>query len=124
VIIGTQHSYRISWLLGTTIIVAIAALLILTARGTHRSVLVPVVFLGVIIVCARYFGIVAGILGSVITTILFAVFLFSPYGRLRVADSQALWNLGLLLFDGIALSYANSAPEKDPAPPQQHLKPH
>jgi K+-sensing histidine kinase KdpD len=122
VITGVQRSYGIAWLLGTVISVAVAALFILTARGTHRSLMAPIVFLAVIIVCARYFGVVAGILGSVITTLLFAVFLFSPYGSLRVQDSQALLNLGLLLFAGIALSYANAAPKKETAPPPHGLK--
>lgn len=123
VITGIQRSYRNTWLLGTVISTAVAALMILTARGTHRSVMVPVIFLVVIILCARYFGLVAGILGSVITTALFAIFLFSPYGSFKVQDSQALCNLGLLLFAGIALSYANAGPPEDEAADNHRLKP-
>jgi K+-sensing histidine kinase KdpD len=118
VITGVQRSHGIAWLLGTVISIAIATLLILTVRGTHRSGMVPVVFLVVIMLCARYFGVVAGILGSLITTMLFAIFLFSPYGSLRVHDPQALWDLGLLLFAGIALSYANAAPKEKTSPAQ------
>lgn len=90
-----------------------AAGMILLARGTHRSVIVPVVFLVVILLCARYFGLMAGILGSVGATVLFALFLFEPYGSFRVEDHQALSNLGLLLFAGIALSYANAGEDSD-----------
>ncbi len=104
----TREKANLSWLLGTTMSVLIAAALIFLVRGTHRSVLVPIVFIVVIVLCARYFGVIAGILGSVVATGMFAVFLFKPYGSFRVADHQALLNLGLLLFAGIALSYANA----------------
>lgn len=92
--------------------VVIASALIFLVRGTHRSMLVPIVFIVVIVLCARYFGLIAGILGSVVATIMFALFLFEPYGSLHVADHQALSNLGLLLFAGIALSYANAEDEE------------
>lgn len=100
------------WLFGTSLSACIAAVLIYSVRGTSRSVLVPIVFIVVIILCARYFGVLAGILGSILGTILFAFFLFEPYGTFHVGNHQALFNLGLLLFAGIALSYANS--ERDP----------
>ena len=88
--------------------VVIATALIFLVRGTQRSILVPIVFIVVIVLCARYFGVIAGILGSVVATGMFALFLFQPNGSFRVADHQALSNLGLLLFAGIALSYANA----------------
>jgi K+-sensing histidine kinase KdpD len=94
--------------MGTFITVMVAALLIFLVRGTPGSAIVPVVFIVVIVLCARYFGVIAGILGSIVATAMFALFLFEPYGRLNVRDHQALSNLGLLLFAGIALSYANA----------------
>jgi K+-sensing histidine kinase KdpD len=105
---GTGRNHNVNWFFGTAISVGIAALLIFLARGSHRSVLVPIVFIVVVILCARYFGLVAGILGSIVSTALFEVFLFEPYGTVHIDDQQALSNLGLLLFAGIALSYANS----------------
>ncbi|HEY3929028.1 MAG TPA: DUF4118 domain-containing protein [Candidatus Koribacter sp.] len=112
--VGEHQRRAPSWLLGTGISAAIAAILIFLVRGTHRSALVPVVFIVIIILCARYFGLLAGIIGSVLSTALFAIFLFQPYGSLRVQDSQALSNLGLLLFAGVALSYANAEDEEKP----------
>jgi K+-sensing histidine kinase KdpD len=106
-------TYSVGWLLGTFASIGIAAVLIVLARGSHRSAIVPVVFLVVILVCARYFGLIAGILSSVGATLMFALFLFQPYGSIRVQDHQALLNLGLLLFAGIALSYANADDDSD-----------
>lgn len=103
---------------------AIAALLTFTMRGSHRSVVVPICFLAVIIVCARFFGAMAGILGSVLTTMLFALYLFEPYGRFQVSNRQALYNLALMLFAGIVLSYAHSEAGEVAKPHGRTLKPH
>jgi K+-sensing histidine kinase KdpD len=110
-------------LLGSTISAGIAALLAFLVRGSNRSVIVPIVFIIVIILCARSFGLLAGVLGSIIGASLFALFLFEPYGSFRVNDRQALSNLALLLFAGIALSYANSE-RGDRKPAARPLKPH
>jgi len=114
---GENQPRATNWLLGTGISAAIAAILTFLVRGTHRSVLVPIVFIVIIILCARYFGLVAGIVGSVISTLLFALFLYQPYGSLEVKDPQALSNLGLMLFAGIALSYANADDEENSTDP-------
>src|SRR5581483_314604 len=114
---GENQPRATNWLLGTGISAAIAAILTFLVRGTHRSVLVPIVFIVIIILCARYFGLVAGIVGSVISTLLFALFLYQPYGSLEVKDPQALSNLGLMLFADIALSYANADDEENSTDP-------
>lgn len=116
-----KHSVR--WLFGTTLAVSLAALLTFLLRGRQSTVLVPVIFILVIIPCARYFGLLAGILGSICASGLFAWYLFEPYGKFAVSDHQALSNLALLLFAGIALSYANSGHEDEHAPPSSTLKP-
>lgn len=101
------------WLWGSFISLIIAGLLILLVRGTHGSGLVPVVFIVVVVLCARYFGAIAGIVASIAATLLFAFLLFEPYADFKVKDAQALLNLGLLLFAGIALSYANADHDED-----------
>lgn len=112
---------NVNWLLGTLISAGVASLFIALLRGSNRSVIVPIVFIAVIIVCARTFGLLAGILGSLSSTVLFALYLFEPYGNLRVHNWQAMSNLGLMLFAGIALSYANSE-KHEHRPPQPGLK--
>lgn len=117
-----QRKHRARWLFGTSLSVGIAALMIFLLRGRQSTVLMPIVFLLVVIVCARYFGLMAGILGSVCASLLFAWYLFEPYGTFKVSDHQALSNLGLLLFAGIALSYANSGREEEQEPRSRTLK--
>jgi K+-sensing histidine kinase KdpD len=113
----------LGWLLGTVVSAAVAGLLVVSSRGTTHSLLVPIVFIVVVILCARYFGLMAGLLGSVAGSVLFAFFLFEPYGRLQVRDSHALSNIVLLLFAGIALSYANSGDEEELTPRDPIAKP-
>ena len=109
----TGRKFGTNWLFGTSISVGVAALLIFLVRGTERSTLVPIFFILVVVLCARYFGLLAGILGSICASGLFACFLFKPYGSFHVTDHEALSNLGLLLFAGIALSYANAEREEE-----------
>ena len=109
----TGEKSSAKWLFGTSISVAIAAVLVVLVRGSARSSLVPIFFIFVVVVCARYFGLLAGIFGSIGASALFALFLFQPYGTLRVNNHEALSNLGLLLFAGIALSYANAGRQDD-----------
>lgn len=118
---GRKHSAR--WLFGTTLAVGLAALLTFLLRGRQSTVLVPIIFILFIIPCARYFGLLAGILGSVCASGMFAWYLFEPYGELRVSNHQALANLALLLFAGVALSYANSGKEEERETRSRSLKP-
>ena len=110
---GFRSSNRIGWLFGVGLSLIVAGLMVFVARGTNRSPIVPIMFIVVIMLCARFYGLLAGIIGSVLATVIFALFLFKPYGSFRVMDHQALFNLALLLFAGIALSYANSESKKD-----------
>lgn len=113
-----QHIFDSGWLIGLTIIASAAALLSFAARGSSSSLLIPIIFIAVIVLGTRRFGFVAGLLGSVVATALFALFLFEPYGSFRVESSHALSNLGVLLFSGVALSYANSRPADESAQKQ------
>ena len=113
-----NRARRADWFFGATISLLIAASLTFLVRGTSTSVLVPVVFPIVIILCSRYFGLVAGLLGSLLATSVFALFLYEPYGSFQVHDHQALSNLGLMLFAGVALAYANSGHGDDTTHPR------
>jgi K+-sensing histidine kinase KdpD len=120
VIAGRNHTTN--WLFGSGISIGIAAALIYLVRGSERTTLVPIGFIFVVVLCARFFGLLAGVLGSIGASGMFACFLFQPYGTFRISDHEALSNVGLLLFAGIALSYANSE-RSDERPNARALKP-
>lgn len=109
---------KVGWAVGAVVSLLIAASLTFLVRGTSTSVLIPLVFPLFIIPCARYFGLIAGILGSLLATSVFALFLFEPYGSFQVHNHQALSDLALMLFAGIALAYANSGHGDDQTHPR------
>ncbi len=108
-----HHRNYILSVAGTLSSIVLASLLIVSVRGTNRSLVVPVVFLVFIILFARYFGMLAGILASVICSGLFALFLYEPYGSFYIRDHRAAYNVCLLLVAGVCLSYANATGEEE-----------
>jgi K+-sensing histidine kinase KdpD len=83
--------------------VSAAGICYLFQGSTHDSI-VPLGFLVIVVACARHFGALAGVLGSLSAAVTFAVFLFAPVGRLAVSDISARVALTVLVIGGIALS--------------------
>jgi integral membrane sensor domain MASE1 len=79
----------------------------------------PLICLAVVLAGAARFGATTGILGSVLSAILLAYFVFSPQDSLRVADNTARNNIGWLLVGGISLSFLFA-----PSPSEAHRARH
>ena len=95
---------RIDSLIGG-VVCAIAALLVSALAAGHSwQVWVPLVFSAVLLLTAWFFGLRAGILGTLLAAAVFATFLFAPLGSVRVANEAARTNLGWMLLIGIAFS--------------------
>lgn len=75
------------------------------AAGHTWEAWIPLCFSTVLLLTAVIFGMYAGLLGSVLAALVFAVFLFSPTGRMNVADQTARTNLGWMTVTGIAFSF-------------------
>jgi len=75
------------------------------AAGHAWEVWVPLLFNAVIFLIALVFGVRAGLLGTLLAALVFAVFLFPPTGRIEVADPAARTNLGWMMLTGIAFSF-------------------
>jgi K+-sensing histidine kinase KdpD len=82
-----------------------ASLLILVTRGTSYRPMIPLFFIIVIVVVALRFGMLASSLGALVATILFAYFLFTPVGSLRVQKGEARTNLVWMLLVGVPIGY-------------------
>ena|SRR5947209_3164898 len=67
--------------------------------------LVPIVFVVLIAVLAAYFGLAAGILGTLIAALVFANWLYPPIGSLAVQNPGARAEIGWLLLGGVSLSF-------------------
>jgi K+-sensing histidine kinase KdpD len=68
-------------------------------------VFVPLAFVVVLVVLASRYGLAVAVIGSALTAIIFAHFLFSPVGSLRVESSAARTNLAWMVLTSIAVSY-------------------
>lgn len=80
------------------------------AAGHSWQVWIPLCFSVVLLLTALIFGTRAGLLGSVLAALVFAVFLFSPIGKISVADQTARTNLGWMTLTGIAFSFLFGSP--------------
>jgi len=78
--------------------------------------IVPLLFVPVIIATTVFFGRSAGILSSLVSGLIFALFLFSPLHSWSVTETAARNNLGWMLLAGIALSYFASKPTQESRP--------
>jgi K+-sensing histidine kinase KdpD len=106
----TQILRHVDFLIGG-VICAIAALAVSVIAAGHRwQVFVPLFFVVVPALIALLFGTRAGIFGTVAAALIFAVFLFSPLGKVQIANSSARSNLGWMLLIGLAFSFLFAPP--------------
>ena len=73
--------------------------------GRHLQVLLPLWFSAVLVALAARYGILVGVVGSLLSAAIFAFTLFSPVGSLRISDQAARQNLAWMVLGGIVLSY-------------------
>jgi K+-sensing histidine kinase KdpD len=101
---------RVDFLIGG-VICAIAALAVsVIAAGHAWQPFVPLFFVAILALIALLFGAGAGIAGTLAAALIFAVFLFSPLGKVQVASYTARTNLGWMLLIGIAFSFLFAPP--------------
>lgn len=79
------------------------------ASGHPWKTFVPLIFTVVLLLNARFFGVRAGLLGTVLAALVFADYLFSPVG-IQVANESARANLGWMLLIGIGFSFLFAPP--------------
>jgi K+-sensing histidine kinase KdpD len=96
--------YRLNTFLGILSCAAAAGCLITFFRGSSFRPFLPILFLTVIVLVALRFGTLAGILGTMVAGLLFAVFLFEPTRSLEVSNSAERSNLIWMVVGGVAAS--------------------
>jgi K+-sensing histidine kinase KdpD len=109
--IGRLHV--VDTLIGILLSASAAAIVAYLFHNSHVLAVVPLLFLGMVTVVALRYGVAAGVIGSLISGFIFAIFLFSPLGSVRVAGEAARANLGWLLLGGTALSVLFAPQQKN-----------
>jgi len=95
---------------------------LVTAKVFSHSqfrMLVPLGFVAVLVVLASRFGPIVSVVGAVLSTMVFAYFLFPPLFNLRVEDPAARENLSWMALSAIALSYLLFPPRKNTPGPSR-----
>lgn len=96
----------------------VAALVSVAVASGHSWIAeLPLMFTIILLFAALLFGAWAGVLGTVLSAVVFATHLFNPLGNLRVSNDVARSNLGWMLMIGIAFSFL-FAPQKSTLPRQ------
>jgi K+-sensing histidine kinase KdpD len=91
--------------LGAILCAWIAAVACILLNGREVGAAIPLAFLAVVILVAIRFGTAAGVLGTTISALIFAFFLYRPTGALSVSNEAARTNLAWLVLGGLACSY-------------------
>jgi K+-sensing histidine kinase KdpD len=92
-------------LLGVLICAWSAALMSFIFHGRSSRFILPVVFLGIVFLVSNRYGVSAGLLGSAVAALIFAMFLYAPIGSPLIADKTARSTLGWLVLGGLTVSY-------------------
>jgi len=104
-----EHKHRLRQTLdatiGTLLCTAAAWAVSAISHGHTWEAWAPVLFVMVLLVVAGVFGALAGILGTVLAAVIFAVFLFPPLGSIHVGDSAARTNLAWMSLAGISYAF-------------------
>jgi len=73
--------------------------------GYDAKVFLPLWFVTVLVALAVRYGIMVGVVGSLLSAAIFASTLFSPLGSLWISDLTARQNLAWMVLAGVVLSY-------------------
>ena len=91
-------------LLGTILCAALAVVISLMGQSKPGKSALPIWFLAAVMLIIFRFGALAGVLGTIVSGIIFAVCLFEPLGCLAVHDAVQKDNLMWMVLVGLALS--------------------
>ena len=91
----------------TGALLSLMAALVTAKVFSHSQfrVLVPFGFVVVLVALSSRFGAIVSVVGAVLSTMIFAYFLFPPLFSLRVSEAPARDNLAWMVLSAIALSY-------------------
>jgi K+-sensing histidine kinase KdpD len=105
--------------IGTLLCASTALVLGLLFHSSRLEITLPLISLAVVIAVAVRFGVATGVLGSLVSAMLLAYFVYTPQHSLRVVNPDARANLSWLLLGGISLSFLFS-PRREVAGKDKH----
>jgi len=98
-----QKSLNVVFGTALSALVAVSASLFF-ARSSWRGLL-PLMFVGVLVLLAGRFGVTVSLTGSLLGALIFSLMLFSPIGSTEIESESARSSLGWMVVGSVALSY-------------------
>ena len=92
-------------LVGASICGLIEPLASALAQGHSWQIITPLLFISVLLLVSIIFGVRAGVLGTLVATVIFALLLFHIRGDIKVADEAVKGNLAWMLLLGLCFSF-------------------
>ncbi len=111
---STEFKYRgllplVDSLVGASICGLVAVLASTVARGHSWQIVTPLLFTGVLLLISIVFGVRAGVLGTLVATVIFALLLFR-IEDIKLADQAAKGNLAWMLLLGLCFAFFFAPP--------------
>jgi len=97
--------FLVDTLIGAVLCGILATVAAFFGLETAHKVLIPLAFSAVLLGIAWRFGFAAGVLGSFVAAVIFAVFLFEPLGALQVTAGKAKASLMWMVLIGVPGSF-------------------
>ncbi len=101
----TKWLYTLQSTLGIAVSAICAIAVALVFSRTHWKMAAPFLFAAVLVLIASRFGALVSVIGSLLATLIFAQFLFSPVHSLRVEDDAERATLAWMILLSISASY-------------------
>ena len=91
--------------IGTLLCASVALILALVFNQARLQLALPLICMAVVLAVAARFGVATGVLGSMVSALLLAYFVYAPVHSLHIASSDARARISWLLLGGISLSF-------------------
>jgi K+-sensing histidine kinase KdpD len=107
-----RRLHRLDTAIGAVLCALLATLTSIFFAGSPHRLLVPLIFTAVVLLVSMRFGPKSGVFGAIASALVFAAFLFKPFGSLHVMNADARGSLGWMLMLSIPLSYLLAPAER------------
>jgi K+-sensing histidine kinase KdpD len=112
--VSTRYLHTLDTVIGLITITAMAVLATVLLYGSQLRFVLPLFFVGIVLLISYRFGTAAGVLGTIISALVFAHFLFIPHSELHILSPQGRDSLNWMLLGGISVSFL--FPRRSPQP--------
>ena len=107
-VVNHPHPYlrsSVTTLIGVLLCAGSATVMSFVFQGHNPRLLLPVAFLGIVLLVSVRCGVLAGVLGSAIGALIFATLLYAPLGSPIIENKAARSTLGWIVLGGLSISY-------------------